>query len=123
MRISDWSSDVCSSDLEGKDEVAEDEVHHRPHEGADEVPEGDIELRLEAPGDGDEKLRRHHADDDEDHEVDGEGELAGLEALVPAQCQRQQADIDVDVPDPAHHRADLRPYHTDRKSTRLKSSH
>src|SRR3546814_2520320 len=100
MRISDWSSDVCSSDLEGKDEVAEDEVHHRPHEGADEVPEGDIELRLEAPGDGDEKLRRHHADDDEDHEVDGEGELAGLEALVPAQCQRQQADSDVDVPDP-----------------------
>src|SRR3546814_10126551 len=47
-----------------------------------------------------------------DHEVDGEGELAGLEALVPAQCQRQQADSDVDVPDPAHHRADLRPYHT-----------
>src|SRR3546814_15367856 len=75
------------------------------------VPEGDIERRLEAPGDGDEKLRRHHADDDEEHEVDGEGELAGLEALVPAQCQRQQADSDVDVPDPAHHRADLRPYH------------
>src|SRR3546814_5903189 len=56
---------VDAGEAEGKDEGAEDEVHHRPHEGVDEVPEGDIELRLEAPGDGDEKLRRHHARSEE----------------------------------------------------------
>src|SRR3546814_5457762 len=84
---------VDAGEAEGKDEGAEDEVHHRPHEGADEVPEGDIELRLEAPGDGDEKLRRHHADDDEDHEVDGEGELAGLEALVPARSDEHTSEL------------------------------
>src|SRR3546814_3979067 len=32
---------VDAGEAEGKDEGAEDEVHHRPHEGADEVPEGD----------------------------------------------------------------------------------
>src|SRR3546814_1375588 len=31
MRISDWSSDVCSSDLALVDEVDETVVHHRLH--------------------------------------------------------------------------------------------
>src|SRR3546814_18231972 len=42
MRISDWSSDVCSSDLTGAQRGGEDEAPHRHH-----VEEAAVDVRLE----------------------------------------------------------------------------
>src|SRR3546814_6926245 len=69
MRISDWSSDVCSSDLlpsKPKDVSGVDRIAHRvkvidvTHEKAIEwcIGSGGFQHRGHAPGQGDELLRR-----------------------------------------------------------------
>src|SRR3546814_2634475 len=49
MRISDWSSDVCSSDLRAGDQVVFDGDHHHLAEPVDHVAPGVIHLG--EPGD------------------------------------------------------------------------
>src|SRR3546814_1324065 len=46
MRISDWSSDVCSSDLEGIDAAAEHARRHDLSEFRPAVPEAELEILI-----------------------------------------------------------------------------
>src|SRR3546814_3639142 len=120
MRISDWSSDVCSSDLEG--------YQHRREVGADD---GEVD-GAEAAGHGAEQQRR-----------DGEIEDEGVEALDRLFAHPALAADDI----AAEHQAEDRQHGfkyglhgqrdsgprgrmaprnggwRDRKSTRLNSSH
>src|SRR3546814_8014017 len=98
MRISDWSSDVCSSDLEG-----EDELIHAPALLADDVfgmrRFAGTRVERRAEGDADEAVGQR---DGEQHGADGHAKLRD------PQWRRIGALADVAQ---------------DRKSTRLNSSH
>src|SRR3546814_4603401 len=52
MRIMDWSSDVCSSDLGGGDRVGRDEPHQQPRRGA-RIAHFQRRFGLEQPADAD----------------------------------------------------------------------
>src|SRR3546814_1795148 len=113
MRISDWSSDVCSSDLEieradapqpnRRSEAELDEREQDQHEGGvfDEIavrahPAG--EEVVAAVADEDFLFRPHAADTEREPQV-----------------EQRRAGGD--------RQADRQDYHIDRKSTRLNSSH
>src|SRR3546814_10114501 len=103
MRISDWSSDVCSSDLRGEREQGTDraEEQHRPF---DPVETDDRAQDAKAVTIGGE-LRFRTLDPREIGRVDfGDGHL---------EFERMDADLGFD----------LETGRQDRKSTRLNSSH
>src|SRR3546814_6539732 len=111
MRISDWSSDVCSSDLGDGEEGDKGEapVEHHPEDAAgqrdlqqrrDDVEGGEVQQELDALGAA----------------VDGAAEAAGLALQVKAQGER------VEVAESRQRGAAHRVLQ-DRKSTRLNSSH
>src|SRR3546814_9998151 len=96
MRISDWSSDVCSSDLESARELV---VH------------GHRVLVETGAGEGIGAHDRHYVE-------------AGAEIVQDAAEIFAAAEMVVKVKEPqAAERAMLRPGQIDRKSTRLNSSH
>src|SRR3546814_7081271 len=112
MRISDWSSDVCSSDLRtaphGGDpaedlDARRDRVHH--------CRRGEIHLEVHARADGEHVVRPHdEADDaDRDHGV-FYAELAEHRLASEVRCA---------LPDDAQARQD----NEDRTSTSLNSRH
>src|ERR1700733_12855232 len=82
---------VNAADRVRKNEAAEDEIHRRPDEGADEIPERDIERRLQAAPDGDEKLRGRCCTDDENRNFGIKRKLARFEAMIEAQSQADDA--------------------------------
>src|SRR3546814_5755663 len=45
MRISDWSSDVCSSDLQGQIRIEDDSLTHMPNRNGVLVPANDRHIR------------------------------------------------------------------------------
>src|SRR3546814_5078204 len=111
MRISDWSSDVCSSDLEA--EVAE--------EGR-RVVTGRVlpDRRVDADGEGDdvgEQRGRQRQDGGEPEAVADDVGYRQLELEGIAEVALQQAE----QPQPVL--LDHRLVEADRKSTRLNSSH
>ena len=87
------------------------EIHRRPHEGADQIPERDIERWLEAPRDGDQELRGRHGDNEEDRDLGKQRELARFEAVVFAERQRDERSRHDDIPQPGQRYAQLRPWH------------
>src|SRR3546814_4304863 len=85
MRISDWSSDVCSSDLEHHEDERQDARHcHALVLVADERARGDLRpgaadaLDNAADEDLSQRVRRHrhHHPPAEEGEADEDGELA-----------------------------------------------
>src|SRR3546814_2168028 len=106
MRISDWSSDVCSSDLHAR-------LVWRDPQARQEVGEDDeAEDEVDGDNEGRRKIRRRR-----DEEGDG-GEIERDEAV--AELRRALASAAVEAVDRL-----LQPVcsHRDRKSTRLNSSH
>src|SRR3546814_2542575 len=110
MRISDWSSDVCSSDLDQFDAVAGLPVVLRPHRFVIAGP------RIVTTGVGvDEALHRIGAG----AEVADRGVPDAHEAPVAGVADIDNADVAFDLAATA---VDRRPVGIDRKSTRLNSS-
>ena len=91
--------------------TAQHEIHRRPHEGPDQVPERDIERWLEAPADGDQELYGCHRHDEEERDLGEQRKLARFEAVVVAERQRDERGRGDDVPHPGQRHAPLRPWH------------
>src|SRR3546814_13438832 len=70
MRISDWSSDVCSSDLEDRDALLREEAEHAAEEEAlrSRRTEADEHADDEAQVDDDGDDADDHPDDEEQNE-------------------------------------------------------
>src|SRR3546814_14502622 len=89
MRISDWSSDVCSSDLEeqhGEEDEGEDELIHAPALLADDVfgmrRFAGTRVERRAEGDADEAVGQRNG---EQHSADGHAERSE-ERRVGKEC-------------------------------------
>src|SRR3546814_9511490 len=108
MRISDWSSDVCSSDLEDeRDHRQRRAMRHKKRE----------EMQLMPPETHDQNDRKT-----QDRQNAGRGEMAGEgEGVNPHKPQRQHAQ-QIGEQNEHEQRKDLR-REQDRKSTRLNSNH
>ena len=78
----------------------EDEVHVRPDEGRDEIPQGDVERRLPAVLDRHQELHGQGQDRQEDDDDVDQGELPGLPAPVEAGGEEDDGHGQVQVPDP-----------------------
>ena len=87
------------------------EIHRRPDEGADEIPQRDVERRLQPARDGDQELRGRDGADGEDRDLGEERELARLKAVVLAEQERDQRRGRGQVPDPGQQHVPLRPGH------------
>ncbi len=79
-------------------------VHHVQHgdrdDGGDVEPQGDVEVLLVAPLDGQEEVRREHQPDDRDGDVDGPLELRVLLALGESERKRDRRREDDELPAP-----------------------
>src|SRR3546814_3169270 len=114
MRISDWSSDVCSSDLEAHVEHAVGFVEHQ-HFDRVELGAAALEVVDQAAGGGDE-------------DVDAAAQVVDLRAHAGAtedggDVQAQVAAVGLDAVGDLHRELARGHQHQDRKSTRLNSSH
>src|SRR3546814_16389483 len=87
MRISDWSSDVCSSDLQHDEDALADLDESRPHDHQDA---GEAEREGGGPAEGHPLAEEQHG---ENPCPEGRGELNGSHRR-----QRQQRDAE----DPQH---------------------
>src|SRR3546814_9958665 len=117
MRISDWSSDVCSSDL-----IEMEIGGYRTAPGLDE-----LDLRGLVPDDvvAAKLMQQHHHEKRVGHRKQAATEMtADIIAVVPAlmQCDPHCAEIVRDVLHTDAGEGKRRPQ-VDRKSTRLNSSH
>src|SRR3546814_1110923 len=79
MRISDWSSDVCSSDLIRDRDQVPGKAAKPAHEGTDEERSGHVDAD-EADGDDEDRRRHQHLQD--------VGELLALE-IGRASCRER----------------------------------
>src|SRR3546814_8776517 len=85
MRISDWSSDVCSSDLKLGCETVAEEVHREKHGGAG--PGAQMRWRF-----GDEATERHGIIKNRPRSIDGEERDCRLQAWGQQGRGRDQRD-------------------------------
>src|SRR3546814_3361231 len=105
MRISDWSSDVCSSDLERRQQHRDDTARRRHEAGPGGV--------VTEPGLHPQRLQHDRA---EEHRItEAEHQRANREVAVLEQRQIDDRMLFAELPDQEHDE--------DRKSTRLNSSH
>src|SRR3546814_20705499 len=88
MRISDWSSDVCSSDLKLGCETVAEEVHREKHGGAG----AGAQMRWRF---GDEATERHGIIKNRPRSIDGEERDCRLPAWGQKGRGRDQRDDDV----------------------------
>src|SRR3546814_6245101 len=93
MRISDWSSDVCSSDLRPGHDVEDQPQHHHDPGG----PETPVPAHLLAERAGDQR-RDDHADVDRDVEDLERHRAADIVGLV--ELADLARDIALEQPDP-----------------------
>src|SRR3546814_7791207 len=97
MRISDWSSDVCSSDLDAERVRDREEDRHGQHQDGDAVQEHG------------QQQQHHRQDEEKAQRREAEGDQPVGDVLRPALVGEQELE-DADAAE-------------DRKSTRLNSSH
>src|SRR5205807_8668477 len=76
-----------------------------------QIPQRDIERRLEALRDGEEELCRRRRDDDEDGNLGEQRELARLQAVILGERQRDEPRRQADVIQPRQRYAPLWPSH------------
>ena len=102
----------------GQDEASQNQIHRRPYEGGDQIPERDVELRFEALCDGHDELRSRGGYYNEHGNFSEERELAGFKTVVRPERQRYQAGQESDAPNPSERDAPLAPRHSNAAQAR-----
>ena len=101
---------VDAGDHVGQDD-AQHEIHRRPDESADQVPERDVERRFQPLRYGHQELCGGDGADQEQRNLRKQRKLARLQAVVLAEHQRDEGRRGDEVPDPGERDVPLRPRH------------
>src|SRR6266700_5347334 len=102
----------------GQNEASQHQIHRRPYEGGDQIPERDVELRFEALCDGHDELRSRSGYYDEHGNFSEERELARFKTVVRPERQRYEAGQESDAPHPGEWDSPLTPGHSNAAQAR-----